>query len=76
LRFKGASGKDRPSGKASAQQALSEGRADLTAIGRPFIANPDPVERMRLDAPLNAPAPDTFYTPGARGYTDYPTLAD
>ena len=61
--------------KASAQQALSEGRADLTAMGRPFIANPDLVDRMRQDAPLNAPAPDTFYTPGAKGYTDYPTLA-
>jgi len=61
--------------KASAQQALSEGRADLAAMGRPFIANPDLVERMRRDAPLNAPAPDTFYTPGAKGYTDYPTLA-
>lgn len=61
--------------KASAQQALSEGRADLTAMGRAFIANPDLVDRMRQDAPLNAPAADTFYTPGARGYTDYPTYA-
>jgi N-ethylmaleimide reductase len=61
--------------KASAQQALSDGRADLIAIGRPFIANPDLVERWRQDAPLNAPVPDTFYTPGAKGYTDYPTLA-
>ncbi len=61
--------------KASAQQALSEGRADLVAMGRPFIANPDLVERMRQDASLNAPAPATFYTPGAKGYTDYPTLA-
>ncbi|RKR66883.1 N-ethylmaleimide reductase [Acidovorax sp. 94] len=60
--------------KASAQQALSEGRADLIAMGRPFIANPDLVERMRQDAPLNAPDPATFYTPGAKGYTDYPTL--
>jgi N-ethylmaleimide reductase len=61
--------------KAGAQEALSEGRADLTAFGRPFIANPDLVERMRQDAPFNAPAPDTFYTPGAKGYTDYPMLA-
>jgi len=61
--------------KASAQQALSEGRADLAAMGRAFLANPDLVDRMRQDAPLNAPAPDTFYTPGAKGYTDYPTLA-
>jgi len=61
--------------KASAQTALSEGRADLAAMGRAFLANPDLVERMRQDAPLNAVAPDTFYTPGAKGYTDYPTLA-
>ncbi|RKR26231.1 N-ethylmaleimide reductase [Acidovorax sp. 93] len=60
--------------KTSVQQALSEGRADLIAMGRPFIANPDLVERMRQDAPLNAPDPATFYTPGAKGYTDYPTL--
>jgi N-ethylmaleimide reductase len=61
--------------KASAQQALSEGRADLAAMGKAFLANPDLVERMRKDGPLNAPKPDTFYTPGAKGYTDYPTLA-
>jgi len=61
--------------KAGAQQALTEGSADLTAFGRAFIANPDLVERMRKDAPLNAPSPATFYTPGAEGYTDYPTLA-
>lgn len=62
-------------GKASAQQALSEDRADLVAMGRPFIANPDLVERLRQEAPLNAPDPSTFYTPGTKGYTDYPTLA-
>ncbi len=61
--------------KAGAQQALGEGRADLAAMGRAFLANPDLVERMRRDAPLNAPAPETFYTPGPQGYTDYPALA-
>ncbi len=61
--------------KASAQQSLHEDRADLVAMGRPFIANPDLIERMRQDAPLNAPDPATFYTPGAKGYTDYPKLA-
>jgi len=59
----------------SAEQALSEGRADLIAMGRAFLANPDLVERMRQHAPLNAPDPSTFYTPGAQGYTDYPALA-
>lgn len=62
--------------KASAEQALTAGEADLVAFGRPFIANPDLVERLRRDAPLNAPDPATFYTPGANGYTDYPTLAN
>ncbi|MES2102617.1 MAG: alkene reductase [Pseudomonadota bacterium] len=61
--------------KASAQQALLEGGADLIAMGRAFLANPDLVERMRDDQPLNAPDPSTFYTPGAQGYTDYPALA-
>jgi N-ethylmaleimide reductase len=61
--------------RASAEAALAEGRADLIAFGRPFLANPDLVERMRVDAPLNAPDMSTFYTPGAKGYTDYPTLA-
>jgi N-ethylmaleimide reductase len=59
----------------SAEQALQEQRADLIAMGRPFLANPDLVERMRSHAPLNEPDQETFYTPGDKGYTDYPTLA-
>ena len=62
--------------KTSAEQALKGGQADLVAFGRPFIANPDLVERLHRDAPLNAPDPATFYTPGAKGYTDYSTLAN
>lgn len=62
--------------KTSAEQALKGGQADLVAFGRPFIANPDLVERLRRDAPLNAPDPATFYTSGAKGYTDYSTLAN
>jgi N-ethylmaleimide reductase len=61
--------------RAKAELALSEKRADLIAIGRPFIANPDLVARLRADAPLSAIDMSTFYTPGAKGYTDYPTLA-
>jgi N-ethylmaleimide reductase len=61
--------------KASAQQALVGGHADLIAMGRAFLANPDLVDRMREDRPLNTPDPSTFYTPGAQGYTDYPALA-
>ena len=61
--------------RASAEQALLDKRGDLVAFGRPFLANPDLVARMRKDAPLNAPDEATFYVPGARGYTDYPALA-
>lgn len=60
--------------KAGAEQALTTARADLVAMGRAFIANPDLVERLRQDAPLNAVDPQTFYTPGEKGYTDYPAL--
>ena len=49
--------------------------ADLVAYGRPFLANPDLVARMKSDAPMNPIDMDTFYTPGAKGYTDYPALA-
>ena len=62
-------------GKDSAEQALAAGQADLIAFGRPFIANPDLVGRMRADQPLNTPDQATFYTPGAQGYTDYPAAA-
>lgn len=61
--------------RASAEQALLEKRGDLIAFGRPFLANPDLVARMRQDAPLNAPDMATFYVPGPKGYTDYPALA-
>lgn len=59
----------------SAEQALRDKRGDLIAFGRPFLANPDLVARMRVDAPMNAADMATFYVPGAKGYTDYPTLA-
>jgi N-ethylmaleimide reductase len=57
-----------------AEQALRDKRGDLIAFGRPFLANPDLVERQRKDAPLTAPDMTTFYTSGTKGYTDYPTL--
>lgn len=55
--------------------AVAEGRADLIAFGRPFIANPDLVERLKTDAPLASPDPGTFYSGEERGYIDYPALA-
>ena len=54
---------------------IAEGAGDLIAFGRDYIANPDLAERIRLDAPLNAPRPEYFYGNSAAGYTDYPTLA-
>jgi N-ethylmaleimide reductase len=55
-----------------AEAAIAEGRADLVAFGRPMLANPDLVKRMDKGLPLNAPDFSTLYTPGAKGYTDYP----
>ena len=54
--------------------ALDAGWADAVAFGKLFIANPDLPERLQTGAPLNTPVPETFYAPGAEGYTDYPVL--
>lgn len=59
----------------SAETALAAKHADLIAFGRPFLANPDLVARMKAGAALNAPDMGTFYLPGPKGYTDYPALA-
>ena len=58
-----------------AEADLGSGKADLIAVGRPFLANPDLVERWKKQAAENTPDMSTFYTPGPKGYTDYPTLA-
>ncbi|WP_293678069.1 alkene reductase [uncultured Phenylobacterium sp.] len=50
--------------------------ADMIAFGRPFIGNPDLVERLRRNAPLNVADPRAYYGGGARGYTDFPTLEE
>jgi 2,4-dienoyl-CoA reductase-like NADH-dependent reductase (Old Yellow Enzyme family) len=60
----------------SAQASLDSGWADAVAFGKAFLANPDLPSRMRADAPLNAPNPDTFYGGGAEGYVDYPALEE
>jgi N-ethylmaleimide reductase len=54
--------------------AVESGHADAVAFGRLYIANPDLVQRLKLNAPLNEPNPQTFYTPGEVGYIDYPSL--
>ncbi|MBV5326703.1 MAG: alkene reductase [Chlorobium sp.] len=59
-----------------AESDLEAGKCDLIAVGRPFIANPDLVERWKNGAPLNIPDMDTFYTPGEKGYIDYPALQE
>ncbi|WP_394843162.1 alkene reductase [Pendulispora brunnea] len=60
---------------ASAQSAIDAGQADMVSFGRPFIANPDLVLRMQKGAELAVPDHAKFYTPGANGYTDYPSLS-
>ncbi|MBX9795553.1 alkene reductase [Sphingomonas sp.] len=59
----------------SGQADLDAGRADAISYGRPFIANPDLVDRFRQGAALNEGAMATWYSQGPEGYTDYPTLA-
>ena len=60
----------------SGQARLDAGIADAITFGRPFLANPDLVARISAHADLNEPDSATFYTQGAEGYTDYPTLDD
>ncbi len=60
--------------RALALDAVASGRADIVAFGKAFISNPDLVERLRQDAPLNAWDQSTFYGGGEKGYIDYPTL--
>ncbi|KJC61494.1 N-ethylmaleimide reductase [Bradyrhizobium sp. LTSPM299] len=59
---------------ALANKVLESDAADLIAFGKPFISNPDLVERLKKGAPLNDWDKNTFYGGGAKGYTDYPTL--
>jgi N-ethylmaleimide reductase len=59
-----------------AEEDLSSGFADLVAFGKPFISNPDLVERFKNQEPLNAALDaTTLYTPGEKGYTDYPVYS-
>ncbi len=61
--------------RTGALQAVADGHCDAVAFGRYFISNPDLPQRLRQDAPLTPYHRPTFYTAGAAGYTDYPTLA-
>jgi N-ethylmaleimide reductase len=55
----------------TAEQDLSANKGELVAFGRPFIANPDYVEKMKTGTPLRAPDQTKFYTPGPEGYTQH-----
>lgn len=59
---------------ARAESDLVANKGNLIAVGKPFLANPDLVLRWKAGAAVNAPDMNTFYTPGPRGYTDYPML--
>ena len=61
--------------RAGAEAALAGGKADLIAFGRPFLSNPDLVRRLERGLPVNPPDFATFYTPGPKGYTDYPVAS-
>lgn len=60
--------------QADANLAIQQGYADAAAWGQLFIANPDLVTRFLNNTKLNQANPETFYTGGSKGYTDYPAL--
>ncbi|MFC3416037.1 alkene reductase [Algoriphagus hitonicola] len=60
----------------SGNQVIEDGLADAVAFGKPFISNPDLPERFAQNASLADWDQDTFYTPGEKGYTDYPSLEE
>jgi 2,4-dienoyl-CoA reductase-like NADH-dependent reductase (Old Yellow Enzyme family) len=64
--------------KESAEEAVASGLADMIAIGRPYISNPDLVERWKVGADLNpeADVKDWYSPAGAEGYTDFPTMKE
>lgn len=59
-----------------ANKALANNESDAFAFGVPFLANPDLVARFRKNVALNIPDFNTFYTPGSKGYTDYPSMPE
>jgi len=62
--------------KVKAEAILNEGSGDLVAFGVPFLANGDLVHKMKNDIELNVPNSETFFSPGAEGYLDYPMASD
>ena len=60
---------------ANAPEVVESGAGDAVSFGRPFISNPDLVERLRTGAELSPDNMATWYSHGAEGYTDYPALS-
>ncbi|HEY1997282.1 alkene reductase [Paraburkholderia sp.] len=60
--------------KAAAQSLITDGHVDAAVFGSSYLANPDLLQRFSIDAPLNTPDRDTFYSAGPNGYVDYPAL--
>ncbi len=60
--------------RATAESTITKGEADAVAFGVLYIANPDLAERFAAESDLNQPIPETFYSEGPRGYTDYPAM--
>lgn len=69
-------GFEAPSSREHLVKLLDRKLADAVVVGRPLIANPDLLRRWREGLPENEPDASTFYDGGARGYTDYPFVAD
>jgi N-ethylmaleimide reductase len=59
-----------------AKKSVADEIVDAVAFGTSYLANPDLPERLKTGSPLNQPDPDTFYTPGPKGYNDYPTMEE
>ena len=74
-KFKGAWIANNGYTKDTAEAAIASGYADVIAFGRPFVANPDLAERLRLGVALSELDPDTLYGGGSHGYTDYPSVS-
>ena len=58
-----------------ANAAIAAGHVDAVAFGTAFLANPDLPARIKAKAELNSPNPATFYSPGPKGYVDYPAMS-
>ncbi|MBC8212231.1 MAG: alkene reductase [Gammaproteobacteria bacterium] len=74
-RYKGVYMANQGYNKERAEQSIDQKDADLIAIGVPYLANPDLVERLKTGAELNSPDQATFYGGDEKGYTDYPLLS-